>query len=68
MFWTGLLHVVTAGSISGAAPGFRATLDPDRERLEFVSVEPHAGQGVSPRVPSVSRDLGTSNHGDAAWS
>lgn len=68
MFWTGLLHVTTAGSISGAAPGFRVILGPDCERSEFVSVEPHAGQGVSPVVPSVSRDLGTSNHGNAVWS
>ena len=68
MFWTGLLRVVTAGSISGAASGFRMTLDPDCERSEFVSLEPHAGQGASSGVPSVSRDLGTPNHDDAVRS
>jgi hypothetical protein len=64
MFWTGLLHVVTADSISGAASGFRMTLDPDCERLESVSLEPHAGQGGIPDGPKRTPGPRDINHGD----
>ena len=39
-------------------------LDPDRERSEFVSMEPHAGQGGIPGGPEHIPDLETPDYGD----
>ena len=45
MFRTELFHVLQPAVLAVRLPGFRMTLDPDRERSEFVSAESHAGQG-----------------------